>query len=93
MNQFTQLLRQSANEVRDYQHTSADAHLFDVSWLDSLARRLEFASTLEDEAALELEVTAIFHSVTDSGPTDCSPSLDKIADALQRRRKRLGRKL
>jgi hypothetical protein len=95
MSQFTQLLHKGAEEVRDFRRTAPDAQTFGDAWLESLARRMEFASSLEDEAVVEREVDAIGHSIVDSGPLTVgfAPSFHRVLDALQRRRKRSGRRV
>jgi len=94
MSQFTQLLRQSADEVREYRRTTPDAQTFGEACLETLARRLEFASSLDDETEVEREIDAIAYSIADSGPLNSgfAPSFHQALDALQRKRKRLARK-
>jgi hypothetical protein len=56
---------------------------------------MEFASSLEEQAAVEREIDAISHSIVDSGPLTVgfAPSLHQALDALQRQRKRSGRRV
>ena len=93
-NHFTQFLRQSADEVREYQRNSPNAHTYGDNWLESLIRRLEHASTLNDGVALEREVDAIACSIIDSGPltSEFVPSFEIVLGALQSRRKKLAKK-
>jgi hypothetical protein len=89
MSQYAALLRQGATEVREFQR-SAEANSFGTVWLESLAMRLEAASSVVDPLAIEREIKAIARSITDSGPTsnNFSPSFAKALDALQRAEKR-----
>ncbi len=95
MSQFTQLLQKAAEEGRNFNRTAPDAQTFGDAWLESLARRMEFAGSLDDEAAVEREIDALGHSIVDSGPLTVgfAPSFHQAWDALQRRRKRSGRKV
>jgi len=90
MSQFTHLLRKGADEVRDYCRTSPDAQTFGSEWLQSLAQRMEAASSLEREADIEREMDALAYSIIDSGPLtgQFAPSFAQARDALQRLRKR-----
>jgi hypothetical protein len=90
MNRVAMLLRQSADEVREYQRTNSGAKAFENAWIKSIVRRLEFASSLTDDEKIEIEIDAIAYSISDSGPLEesFSPSFYKALDALQRQRKK-----
>jgi hypothetical protein len=90
MSQFSALLEKGAGELRDYCQTSPEAKEFGVEWLQALAQRMEFASSLKSDAEVEREIAAIAYALCDSGPSsdDCAPSFMKALDALQRLRKR-----
>ena len=90
MSQFSHLLRKAADEVRDYCRTSPDAASFGIEWLQSLAQRMEAASSFDSDAAIEREMDALAYSIIDSGPLtgQFAPSFNQALDALQRLRKR-----
>jgi hypothetical protein len=90
MNQFTRLLRQGAKEVRDYCSTEAQIKLIDAKWLDTLAKRMEVASQLKNEAEVEMAIEAIAHSIIDCEPISATfaPSFGSALDALQRQKKK-----
>jgi hypothetical protein len=93
MTQLAPLLRKSADEIRTFSRVSPHAGAFGNDWLEMLACRLEVAAELGSDSAVEREVDAIAYSMIDSGPPsrDCSPSFSLALDALQRKRKKLGR--
>jgi hypothetical protein len=90
MNLFTTLLRNGANETRDYCRTSPDAPKFGADWLESAAQRMEMASELDSQEQVERAIDALAYSICDSGPgtAQLSPSFSQALDALQRLRKR-----
>jgi len=94
VNQFSNLLHKAAAEVRAFCATSPNAREFGTDWFLTLAEQLEAASTLESDADVERQIDALVYMMTDSGPLTVpfAPSFDQVVDALQRRRKREGRK-
>jgi hypothetical protein len=94
VNQFSNLLHKAAAEVRAFSATLPEAREFGADWFLSLAEQLEAASTLESDADVERQIDALVYMITDSGPltVQFAPSFDQVVDALQRRRKREGRK-
>jgi hypothetical protein len=90
MNRFSELLGRASEEVREYCRTSPDAAGYGIEWLQSLAQRMEAASSLDSDAAIEREIDGLAHSIIDSGPltADFAPSFGDALDALQRLRKR-----
>ncbi|MBX2981606.1 MAG: hypothetical protein KF843_02940 [Flavobacteriales bacterium] len=89
MNEFTDLLRKAADEIRNYCRVSPDAQSFGIDFLQALADRMEIASSLESEAKVEQTIDALAHAIVDSGPLteQFAPSFDRALDALQRLRK------
>lgn len=90
MTDFSDLLRQGANEVRQFMLTVADEQAFGLRLLESLAARMERASTIHDRRDVEHEIDSIARSIIDAGPigVDISPSFSRALDSLQRKRKR-----
>jgi hypothetical protein len=90
MNQYAELLLRSASEVREFLRNSPEAHSFGVVWLESLASRLEVASSIGDSNTVQREILAIAYSINDSAPLSSgfAPSFDIVLDALQRSKKR-----
>lgn len=90
MTDFSDLLRQGANEVRQYMLAIADEQAFLLRLLESLAARMERASTSHGQRDVEHEIDSIARSIIDSGPidVDISPSFFRALDSLQRKRKR-----
>ena len=94
MNQFSDLLKKAAAEVRAYSAAAPDASQFSADWFLSFAEQLEAAGALESDADIERQVDGLLHMITDSGPLTAqfAPSFHHVVDALQRRRKRAKRK-
>jgi hypothetical protein len=94
MSQFSDLLRKSAAEVRNYCATSSEAKKLGIDWLLTLAQRMDLASALESDADAEREIDALAYSITDSGPLTAqfAPSFQQALGASQRRRKKERRK-
>ena len=90
MSAYGSLLAKGAREVREFQERSTAGRLVSPSWLAALAERMERASLLAEASAVEAEIEAIAHALTDSGPmsSDLSPSFIQALDALQRKKKR-----
>jgi hypothetical protein len=90
MSDYATLLVLGTREVREFERTAPEAKMFQTSWLESLAVRMERASSLSDGHAVEREIEAIARSIVDSGPMESSfaPSFFKALDALQRARKK-----
>jgi hypothetical protein len=90
MNQFRDLLKQGAAEVRRYSKTSQNAAGVGLDWLEGIAGRMEDAARLENEGELELAIDTIAHLIIDGGPIteEFAPSFDQVLDAVQRKRKR-----
>jgi hypothetical protein len=86
MSDFSALLAKGAKEIRSYR-LSENSKAFDDAWLDSLAERLEAASTMEADR-VEREISIIARLMIDSGPSwdDAAPSFGQAVGALQRRR-------
>ncbi|MFK0378606.1 hypothetical protein [Pandoraea sp. NPDC090278] len=90
MTDFSDLLRQGANEVRQYMLAVANEQAFPLRLLESLAARMERASTSHNQRDVEHEIDSIARSIIDSGPieVDISPSFSRALDSLQCKRKR-----
>jgi hypothetical protein len=90
MSPYQQLLIRGAEEVREFERSVLAAKSSERDWLESLARRIEAASSLQDAEALEREVKAIARSIIDSGPavSTFAPSFDRALDTMQRARKK-----
>jgi cell fate (sporulation/competence/biofilm development) regulator YmcA (YheA/YmcA/DUF963 family) len=93
MNRFTQLLRKSVDEIKEYQRTSTNAALYGDNWFELLIQRIELASELNDQE-VDKQLDAITYTLIDSGPLteNFTPSFEQIMDALQRQRKKIGKK-
>lgn len=94
MNSYIALLQRGAEEAREFARSSPEAKAFSPDWLARLAKRMEAASHLSHDAAVERELEAIAYALTDSGPMSghFSPSFGAALDALQRERKHRGKK-
>ncbi|MFT5031140.1 MAG: hypothetical protein ACI9VS_003603 [Candidatus Binatia bacterium] len=94
MSQLTKLLKIGADEAREFSQSSPDAEFFGEAWIESLARRKEVASLLDNNASVEREIDSIFHSIVDCGPAGegFAPSFLQAVDGLQRSRKRSGKR-
>lgn len=90
MTNYSQLLKNSAQEVRKFAATSPEAIHHDPTWIESLAVRIEAASLLTDTENQIRAIDAIAYSLRGSGPESgkLSPSFEKALDALQRSKKR-----
>ncbi len=89
MNDFTQLLQQSAHEIREYGNSAKCSQHFEPEWLERLAQRLEKAGLAASNREAEQQIQLIAHTLIDSGPstTECAPSFDLVLTALRKSRK------
>jgi hypothetical protein len=81
MNSYSILLIAGAAEMRNI---PAFAH-FTKEWLETVARRMEYAGALENEVEVTLAIFTIARLLTDSGPLHGAPSFLKAVDAAQRK--------
>ena len=87
MSTYGNLLSQAAVEMRLCRTSSAEGAACDPAWIESISKRIEAASGIEDVEAQEREVTTISRMLLDSGPADtsASPAFWQVVDAIQRR--------
>lgn len=89
MNSYTDILANAEHEVREFAQTEKGLQ-WDTEWYDQiceLARRIRIQESNDDAERL---MDMMMWSIVDSGPLGCgfAPSIDRAADAMQRRRKR-----
>jgi hypothetical protein len=90
MNSLAPLVRRAIEELQNYERTPA-AKAWSVAWFASLRSRLKHALSQPERQRFEAELHAVYHSLTDSGPTasEAAPSLDLAMGSLQRHAKRI----
>jgi hypothetical protein len=89
MNSYADILADAEEEVREFALTKNGAQ-WNNQWYDQICDLVRRIRTQESNDDAERLIDMLMWSVVDSGPLGCgfAPSIDRAADAMQRRRKR-----
>ena len=88
MNSYADILAKAEEEVREFALAEKGAQ-WDARWYDQICDLVRRIRTQESNDDAERLIDMLMWSIVDSGPLGCgfAPSIDRAADAMQRRRK------
>lgn len=92
MNSYADIIANVEEEVREFALSEKGAQ-WDAQWYNRISELVSQIRTQESNDEAEHLIDMLMWSIVDSGPLSCgfAPSIERVVDAMQRRRKRTRR--